>query len=234
MNNKEALFFIAKSLTISLEEKNRDEIELILKAKNVDWETVVKVSTGHFVFCAMYCNYKKAGFLKYLPKDLQNYMENITNVNRNRNKQIISQALELNSVLLANKVTPIFLKGTGNLLANIYEDIAERMVGDIDFIFSNEEYQSAIAVLREFGYAEVKKRDYYPPNESRHYRRLQKRNRIASIEIHKHISIKKYANEFDYKFVEKDSLFINKTFVLITFPKSLSVTSLDTHLGTSM
>ena len=70
MNYKETLFFIAKCLTISLEEKNRDEIEFILKTTDVDWEAVVKVSTSHYVFPALYCNFKKADFLKYLPVDL--------------------------------------------------------------------------------------------------------------------------------------------------------------------
>jgi hypothetical protein len=48
LNYKKTLFFITKSLTISLEEKNRDEIELILKTMDVDWEAVVKVSTSHY------------------------------------------------------------------------------------------------------------------------------------------------------------------------------------------
>ena len=124
MNYKETLYFIAKCLTISLEEKNRDEIELILKTTDVDWDAVVKVSTAHYVFPALFCNLKRADFLQYLPHELVNYMQHITNINRERNKQIISQANELNNVLLANKITPIFLKGTGNLLAGIYEDIA--------------------------------------------------------------------------------------------------------------
>ena len=63
MNYKETLYFIAKCLTISLEEKNRDEIELMLKTTNIDWDAVVKVSTGHFVFPAMYCNLKRVDFL---------------------------------------------------------------------------------------------------------------------------------------------------------------------------
>ena len=90
-------------------------------------------------------------------------MEHITDINRERNKQIISQAKELNTLLLANNITPIFLKGTGNLLAGFYEDIAERMVGDIDFIFSKEDYPKAITILREFGYSEVHKNKYYFP-----------------------------------------------------------------------
>ena len=35
---------------------------------------------------------------------------------------------------LNNNIQPIFLKGTAFLLQNIYEDVGERMVGDIDII----------------------------------------------------------------------------------------------------
>ena len=52
------------------------------------------------------------------------------------------------------------------------------MVGDIDFIFSKEDYLKAIAILREFGYSEVHKYKYHFPYE-KHYRRLQKENSIA-------------------------------------------------------
>ena len=172
MNYKETLFFIAKCLTISLKEKNRQEIEKQLKSTSIDWDAVVKVSTAHYVFPALYCNLKRADFLHYLPQELVSYMQHITNINRERNKQIITQAHELNSVLLANNIRPIFLKGTGNLLAGIYDDIAERMLGDIDFIFSKEDYSKVITVLREFGYSEVIKYKYYFPDE-KHFRRLQ-------------------------------------------------------------
>jgi hypothetical protein len=215
LNYKETLFFISKCLTISLEEKNREEIELILKTTDVDWDTVVKVSTSHYVFPAIYCNFKRANFLKYLPTDLVDYMQHITNLNRDRNTQIIQQAQELNSLLLANNIRPIFLKGTGNLLAGIYDDIAERMVGDIDFIFSKEDYPKAITILREFGYSEVDKYKYYFPDVYKHYRRLQKESNIAAIEIHSRLlGIKKYTNEFNYSFVEKDTQVINGTNVL--------------------
>jgi hypothetical protein len=215
LNYKETLFFIAKCLTISLEEKNRDEIEKQLKSTSIDWEAVVKVSTAHYVFPALYCNLKCADFLQYLPHELVNYMEHITDINRERNKQIITQAQELNSLLLDNNIRPIFLKGTGNLLAGIYEDIAERMVGDIDFIFSKQDYSKAISILREFGYSEVNKQEYFFPDVYKHYRRLQKENSIAAIEIHSEfLDIKKYSNEFNYSFVEKDTQIINGTNVL--------------------
>ena len=210
MNYKETLFFIAKSLTISLEEKNRDEIELVLKTTNIDWETVVKVSTAHYVFPALYCNFKRADFLKYLPHELLSFMEHITNINRERNKQIIKQANELNNVLLAKNITPIFLKGTGNLLAEIYDDIAERMVGDIDLLFSKNDYSKAIIALRDFRYS----RKIPFVSSERHYPRLIKKDSIAAVEIHKELLLKKYTNEFNYSFVKKDSQVLNGVTVL--------------------
>ena len=140
MNYKETLFFVAKCLTISLEKKNKKEIEKQLKTTEIDWDAVVKVSTAHLVFPALYCNLKRASFLHYLPNELVDYMIHITDLNRERNQQIIEQAKEINDLLLANNITPIFLKGTGNLLEGLYEDIAERMVGDIDFVLSKDDY----------------------------------------------------------------------------------------------
>ena len=215
MTYKETLYFVAKCLTISLEHKNREEIEKQLQSNNIDWDAVVKVSTAHYVFPALYCNMQRANFLHYLPEELVTYMEHITNLNRERNEEIITQARELNTLLLANNIMPIFLKGTGNLLAGIYDDIAERMVGDIDFIFSKEDYPKAITILRESGYSEVEKREYYSPSEHRHYRRLKKENNIAAIEIHSEIlGIEKYRREFNYSVVEKDSQVIDEIRVL--------------------
>jgi len=213
LNYKETLYFIAKCLTISLEEKNRQEIEKQLKSKSIDWDAVVKVSTAHYVFPALYCNLKRVDFLKYLPQELVSYMKNITNINRDRNEQIIEQAKKLNNLLLANSITPIFVKGTGNLLAGIYEDIAERMVGDIDFIFSKEDYSKAITILIDNGYSDVVKTDYNWPMFM-HYPRMKKENSIAAIEIHKELLIEKYAIEFNYSFVKKDSQVIKGVRVL--------------------
>ena len=215
MNYKETLFFIAKCLTISLEAKNKQEIEKQLKSMSIDWDAVVKASTSHYVFPALYCNLKRTDFLHYLPQELVSYMEHITEINRERNKKIITQAKELNNVLLANNITPIFLKGTGNLLAGLYEDIGERMVGDIDFVFSKEDYPKANTVLRENGYlSNIPKIFHYNPVPSRHYPRLKKKNRICAIEIHNDLLKKKYASDFNYSFVNKDSQVIEGITVL--------------------
>ena len=218
-------------MTISLEDNNRQEIEKQLKSKSIDWDAVVKVSTSHYVFPAIYCNFKRADFLKYLPADLIEYMKHITDLNRDRNTQIIAQAQELNSLLLANNITPIFLKGTGNLLAGIYDDIGERMVGDIDFIFSIEDYPKAITVLKNNGYSDVLKTDNRYP-QFKHYQRLKNDNNIAAIEIHKELLIEKYANEFNYSFVEKDSQVL-KGVTVLSYANKLNLSIIANQINDS-
>jgi hypothetical protein len=230
LNYKETLYFIAKCLTVFLEHKNRQEIEKQLKSKSIDWDAVVKVSTAHYVFPALYCNLKQVDFLKYLPQELVSYMEYITDLNRERNKQIITQAKELNSLLLDNNIRPIFLKGTGNLLAELYEDTAERMVGDIDFIFSKEDYPKAITVLIKNGYSFVDKIPYDLP--FRHYPRLKKEDRIAAVEIHHEILLRKYGKEFNYSFVEKDSQVI-KGFAVLSYANKLNLSIIANQINDS-
>jgi hypothetical protein len=229
LNYKETLYFIAKCLAISLEEKNRDEIELMLKTTDVDWDKVVKVSTSHYVFPAMYCNFKRADFLKYLPADLVDYMKHITNLNRDRNTQIIQQAKDLNILLLANNIRPIFLKGTGNLLAGIYDDIAERMVGDIDFLFSEEDFFNAIDILKKDNYSKSEGQLGYFQG-FRHYSRLVKPANIAAVEIHKEVTIEKHRGEFNYKIISEDTQLIND-FSIMSFENQLSLSIISSQIN---
>lgn len=208
MNYKETLFFIGKCLTITHEKDNRILVEKQLKTGTVNWDNIVKITTAHYVFPALYCNLKRADFLHYLPEDLVEYMKHITDLNRERNQQIIKEAKKINTLLLAHNITPIFLKGTGNLLEGLYQDIAERMVGDVDFIFSKSDYNKAIEILLNNKYSKVHKTTYDFPS-FKHYPRLQKENKIAAIEVHKELLLEKYSSEFNYNLIKKDTLIIN-------------------------
>jgi len=200
------LLFVSKCLTVYFDKKNRKEIEVVLKTIEIDWDAVVKVSTSHYVFPALYCNLKRVGFLNYVPDDLVVYMKYITDLNRDRNKQIIQQAIELNNLLLNHKIQPIFLKGTGNLLEGLYEDIAERMVGDIDFIFSKEDYTKAIEIIENEKYYSDKDLVKF----QRHYPRLRNINKIAAVEIHHKVLENPYSTILSFEKINIDAeLFSN-------------------------
>ena len=216
-------------LTISQEKKNKQIIEARLKQNDIDWEFVVEVSTGHYVFPAMYCALKREGFLKYIPQELLNFMEHIADTNRDRNEQIISQAKELNTFLLSHNITPIFIKGTANLLAGLYNDITERMVGDIDFLFSSQDYPKAIEVLKEHGYYYQKEYENLFP-EHRHYPRLIKKDYIAAIEIHNALLVEEYRDDFNYAFIKKNIQIVNGV-SLLSFSDKLNVSILSNQIN---
>ena len=222
MTYKETLFFVAKCLTINHEEHNKRIVEEMLQSNTVDWDEVVKLSTAHYVFPALYCNLKRASFLSYLPEDLVEYMKYITELNRERNEEIITQAKELNTLLLEHNITPIFIKGTGNLLEGLYEDIGERMVGDIDFLFSKEDYPRAIELLEGNGYTRDYEKPIYP--RARHYPKLVHKKKIAAVEIHRELLIKKYRNEFNYNFIKSSVQKIHEVSVL-SFKNQLILSS---------
>ena len=229
MNYKETLYFIAKCLTITLESRNSQEIKRQLKLSSIDWENFVKVSTSHYVLPALYCNFKRVDFLKYLPTDLVAYMKYITDLNRERNKKIIQQAKKLNSLMLDNGVRPVFLKGTGNLLEGLYEDDGERMVGDIDFLFSKIDYPKAIGILKSYNYNEEQNKiDHFPG--FRHYKRLVKQNNIAAVEIHKEVTTEKYRDEFNCKAIIPNALIINDISVL-SFENQLSLSIITSQIN---
>ena len=202
MTYKETLLFIGKCLTISHEEKNKLSIEEELKSETVDWDFVVEVSTAHYVFPALYCNLKRADFLHYLPEELVNYMIHITDLNRERNQQIISQAKEINELLLSNNITPIFLKGTGNLLEGLYEDIGERMLSDIDFLVSENHISKAIAILKENKYFILK--DNIPESHGRHYPKLVHKTKISGIEVHRKMLREPHSKLFNYSVIKNN------------------------------
>ncbi|TDQ30063.1 nucleotidyltransferase domain-containing protein [Tenacibaculum caenipelagi] len=220
MNYKETLLFVAKCLTITLEKTNRNLVEDKIKSGLVNWDDVVKISTAHYVFPALYCNLERVNFLHYLPADLVEYMKHITDLNRERNQQIIKEAKEINDLLLSNNITPIFLKGTGNLLEGLYEDIAERMVGDIDFLVHKNHLKTTFNILKKHGYINKISELF---DDHRHIPRITHPEKIAAVEIHKNMLRKEKAKFFDYKTI-KDSLLITNNIAVLSIENQIKLT----------
>ena len=220
INYKEALFFIGKCLTAHKDAQNKAIVEEQLKNNNIDWDYLVKVSTSHYVFPALYCNIKSAGLLHYLPKDLVEYMKYITDLNRERNLQIIEEANKINTHLRVHNIAPIFLKGTGNLLEGLYDDIAERMVGDIDILVKKEECDRVFILLLQLGYYPNKIYEFY--DEHRHLPRIADDNKLAAIEIHWDM-IGKKSKCFNYNTIQS-TLIEKRGFLFLSIEDQIKLT----------
>ena len=213
MNYRETLFFIGKCLTVNIEKNNFEIVKNQLEKEIIDWDSIVKISTNHYVFFALYCNLKKANLLDFLPTELVEYMQHLTQLNRERNKEIKKQVLEINTLLLKNNIIPVFLKGVGNLFQDFYDDIGERLMVDIDFIVEKKSYQKTINLIKEFGYCKLDKLNHHSPS-FKHYPRLQKEGCVTAVEIHKELLIEKFSDEFNYETIKENCIKINNITIL--------------------
>ena len=91
--------------------KNEDSVLITqLETSDIDWENLVKTASRHLVLTTVYCRLKQKNLLNYLPKDLQKYLEELTSINRNRNKKLIQEAQILVNILDHHNINMYLLK----------------------------------------------------------------------------------------------------------------------------
>ncbi len=196
MNYKQNMLFVAKCLTLDQHPEKVEEVRNEIKGNLVNWENVVKLSSGKLVMPAMYLQLKRNGLIGEIPVDLAEYLEYITELNRERNKAILQQVNDITALLNAHNIYPVFLKGVANLLSGLYNDMAERMIGDIDFLVSENEMIKAANILISHGYQPKSEYKTYMFRELKHYPRMQNFSYPAAVEIHKEVLRSDYMNLF--------------------------------------
>ncbi|WP_196885488.1 nucleotidyltransferase family protein [Aureivirga sp. CE67] len=221
MRNYEALKFISLCLSLKFEKKNISRVKE--KLQSLEWEKIICISDAHYVFPNLYIQLKNTNLLDLVPDDLVAYMEFLTEKNRERNQTILAQIERITKTLNQENIIPIFTKGTSYLVDNLYEDLGERIIGDIDFLLPEKDIEKAAKLLSDFGYKELydEKTDLsFHPEDHRHLPRLIHNDEIAAIEIHREMLVENHAKNFNYETI-KDSLKEinfrgNKLFVLST------------------
>lgn len=170
-------------------ETSTSELEKRFSDPLFNWDAIVVEGSKHLVLPAIFCRLKSKNILHVLPDELNNYLEEITAINRNRNISIIAQANSISKLLNNNTIEHAFLKGTALIVANCYDDIAERMVGDIDIIVSKNQLELAYNLLKDNDYFPMEQtlgNDYF---EHKHLPRLRTKKHICAVELHRKLFI---------------------------------------------
>lgn len=233
MDFREALFFVARSLTISNNENNRKWVINKLKDNSICWEMIVKVSTSHYVLPALYCSLEKNKLLHLIHEDFVNYSAYLTELNRVRNEEILEQTQELNTLLIKNGVTPIFIKGTGFILQELYGNISERMISDIDFLVSKKDALRAYIILINNGYNKRNNNNKTILSDFSHLPRLVKNDGIAAVKIHHELIIKKHRKKFSCNNVSKDVITTSNKLNFLSYENQVSLTIISPQINNS-
>ena len=204
MTYKEAMLFVGKCLTLGLHPERMPEIQKEIRSGKIVWEQIIQLSSGQFVLPALFIRLQKALLLQELPSDLVEYMEYLTGCNRERNVQILSQIKDITTLLNSHGISPIFLKGTAHLLLPLYEDIAERMIGDIDFLVSETDFVRAAQLLIDAGYQPLSKFNPELLKTAKHFPRLTNFNYPAAVEVHRQVIVPPHDKKFKSSEIIRD------------------------------
>lgn len=185
MTNKELFYFMGKCLTLGDNKEHVQAVIQTIQQKKVDWSRFVSMGSNHLILPSLYLRFKAHGILSFLPVELSEHLKMVYELNYQRNITILEQIDRINSLLVPVKIIPVYLKGAGNLLDHLYEDVGERMLGDIDFLVSEEEFIKVANLLKGEGYEQS-----VPFNEenlsiTKHFPRLIHPKAIAGVEVHR-------------------------------------------------
>ena len=195
---------------ISLEEKllvnilYRQENEVLkgIDPDNINFEKLITLASGHLMLPALFFNIQKKKVTYLFPEDFIEYIKNIFEINKARNKILLSEAEELSELLYKNNIKHIFLKGTALLLSNVFEDIGERMVTDIDFIIQHKDEEKVIKLFNKHNYFGKSPKLYqtlFKIFKPIHLPRRVNEKKIIAIEPHLELLSPKYRFVFNSK-----------------------------------
>ena len=209
MTNNENFYFAGKCLTLDEYPELRREIIQKIESDSINWDNFVSLCSNHLILPVMYLKFKVHDILAYLPKELSQFLNEIYQLNLIRNHQIQKQLHEITKLLNENGIYPTVLKGAGNLADQLYNDMGERMIGDIDLLVHEEDYLPAAHLLEKDGYtASIKV--FTDIESAKHYPRLWKAGVPADIEIHRIPVNQPFINWYNTEIIDSEKRAINE------------------------
>jgi len=204
LNSREIIWFIGNCLSLAVQPERKAEIKQMLESGSVDWQQLVYHASNQLVLPALFLNLQRNDLLDSIPEDLALYLEDITKQNRIRNQAILNQIKGINHLLTPAGINPVYLKGTAHLLCGLYQDIAERMLSDVDFILNEKEATQAWDLLIENGYKKHNELSVTGFGLHRHLIELVKDNEVASVEIHTRLFDDKQHRNLNFSHLETE------------------------------
>ena len=148
---------------------------------NIVWEDFVATASAHQLAGVFHHAIETFGLGAALPAGIVEYFDGIATLCRQRNDGVRREAIELAELLNEIGVSPIFLKGGGHLLCDLYPDRAMRVMVDLDVLVPPDSVAACATRLAEAGFETLS--DYRDPKSHQHAP-LGRPGAAASVELH--------------------------------------------------
>ncbi|WP_431133981.1 nucleotidyltransferase family protein [Psychroserpens mesophilus] len=184
-----------------------------LVSNYIDWEQFVFIASDYLVLTTCYCRLKEKKLLKYIPEDLELYLEEITTINKNRNKTLLTEITAISEILKTNQIPHVFLKGSAFLIKNLYQDLGERMIGDIDILVNESQMKKSYQLLIDYQYTGTSQGLSAKYFDHKHLPRLKSDAKLAAVEVHKKVLLKSYKGILDTETIINHKECVHNIFV---------------------
>ena len=188
-----------EKLLVNVLYKPESEILNGIEINDINFDNLIKLASRHLMLPALFFNINKKNISYLFPEDFIEYIKNIYSINKARNTVLLKEAKELSELLYKNNINHIFLKGTALLLSNVFEDIGERMMCDIDFIIQHKDEEKVEKILEKNNYFTNNIIDLFRVFKPIHLTTRVNKNKTIRIEPHLELLSPKYRVVFNSK-----------------------------------
>lgn len=147
---------------------------------DVNLSIFTKIASSHLIIPLIYSKIKDKNIANLFPSDFIKYYKEIYKINKARNIKMIEEIKHLTTKLNDSKIEYMLIKGSALIMGKYYNDLGERMVGDIDFIIDKKNSEKLKKLLAEMNYNEKKKQFF----KFRHLPRRVHKKKLFAIEPH--------------------------------------------------
>jgi len=204
VNRTAAHQLIAKCLSLDWFPERAPDVAAALSSAEFDWPLFITTGSNHLVLQTMFRIFRDRDLLDQLPPEAEQELEKIYTLVKERNQLLINTARELNTMLSANNIKPVFLKGAGNLLGGLYHDTGDRLMVDIDLMVPFDQIIPAAELIKNSGYVQHREFDQEKIPKLKHYPRLYRDDSPVQLELHWQPVGYQYRKKFNAKVVMPD------------------------------
>lgn len=149
--------------------------------RSVNWQSLIEAASYRFVTPAL--AFALQGRSE-LPEAVRDYLDGVLFLNRDRNRVMFGVLADALRAFNRAGLKPALLKGSANVVADIYPDSAMRLLGDVDLLLPEAEAAAAAQILQSLGYRPA-------PNDrvnySEHHHLVPQCDPVSGVTIELHV-----------------------------------------------
>ncbi len=151
---------------------------------DTDWEGVVAIANSYFLAPALWAGLHRKGLLDELESELREYLTEMYSFNERRNRDLLAELEEVTSLLNAEGIEPLLMKGAAALVASGPYPGARFMM-DLDIWVRPESLEVAADALGRAGWVPPADKNYSA--NAHHLPGLYRPGAVAHVELHRRL-----------------------------------------------